>query len=137
MMDFIQFELAITPAINRTETVTILIDEANMLYHMQIMVLGFKNHLMLINLANLTIYRDAGNNILTSQHLVAAQISISATPGTILGFDLKKVKRFLRPPAQSIGRFTMAGFTVHFHPHHHIESQDLIINEKVQASRTP
>ena len=72
MVDFTHFELAITPAINRTGTVAILIDEANMLNNMQIMVLGFKNHLMLIDLANLTINRDAINNILASPHLVAA-----------------------------------------------------------------
>lgn len=72
MVDFADFELAITPAINRTGTVTILIDKANMLDNMQFMVLGFKNHLMLIDLANLTINRDAGNNILTPPHLVAA-----------------------------------------------------------------
>ena len=72
MVDFTHFELAITPAINRTGTVTILIDEANMLNNMQIMVLGFKNHLMLIDLANLTINRDTINNILASPNLVAA-----------------------------------------------------------------
>ena len=43
-----------------------------MLNNMQIMVLGFKNHFMLIDLANLTINRDAINNILASPHLVAA-----------------------------------------------------------------
>ena len=72
MVDFTHFELAITPAINRTGTVAILIDEANMLNNMQIMVLGFKNHFMLIDLANLTVNRDAVNNILASPHLVAA-----------------------------------------------------------------
>ena len=72
MVDFTHFELAITPAINRTGTVTILIDETNMLNNMQIMVLGFKNHLMLIDLANLTINRDTINNILASPNLVAA-----------------------------------------------------------------
>ena len=72
MVDFTHFELAITPAINRTGTVTILIDEANVFNNMQIMVLGFKNHLMLIYLANLTINRDTINNILASAHLVAA-----------------------------------------------------------------
>jgi len=72
MVDFAYFELAITPAINRTGTVTIFIDEADMLDNMQIMVLGFKNNLMLINLAYLTIDRDAGNYILASPHMVAA-----------------------------------------------------------------
>lgn len=72
MVDFTHFKLAITPAINRTGTVTILIDEANVLNNMQIMVLGFKNHLMLIDLANLTINRYTINNILASPHLVAA-----------------------------------------------------------------
>ena len=72
MVDFTHFELALTPAINRTGTVTILIDEANMLNNMQIMVLGFKNHLMLIDLANLTVNRDTVNNILASPQLVAA-----------------------------------------------------------------
>ena len=72
MVDFTHFELAITPAINRTGTVAILIDEANMLNNMQIMVLGFKNHLMLIDLANLTVNRDTAYNILASPQLVAA-----------------------------------------------------------------
>lgn len=72
MVDFTHFELAITPAINRTGTVAILIDEANMLNNMQIMVLGFKNHLMLIDLANLAVNRDTVNNIFASPHLVAA-----------------------------------------------------------------
>ncbi len=71
MVDFTHFELAITPAINRTGTVAILIDEAKMLDNMQIIVLRFKNYLMLINLANLTVNWDAGNNILASAHLVA------------------------------------------------------------------
>lgn len=71
MVDFTHFELAITPAINRTGTVAILIDEANMLDNMQIIVLRFKNYLMLIDLANLTINWDAGDNILASPHLVA------------------------------------------------------------------
>lgn len=71
MVDFTHFKLAITPAINRTGTVAILIDEANMLDNMQIIVLRFKNYLMLINLANLTVNWDAGDNILASAHLVA------------------------------------------------------------------
>ena len=72
MVDFTHFELAITPAKNRTGTVAILIDEANMLDNMQIIVLRFKNYLVLINLANLTVNWDAGDNILASTHLVAA-----------------------------------------------------------------
>jgi len=72
MVDFTHFELAITPAINRTGTVAILIDETNMLNNMQIMILGFSNHLMLIDLANLTVNRNTVNNILASSHLVAA-----------------------------------------------------------------
>jgi len=72
MVDFTHLELAIPPTINRTGTVAILIDEANMLYNMQIIILGFKNYLMLIDLANLTVNWDAVNNILTSPHLVAA-----------------------------------------------------------------
>ena len=133
MVDFTHFELAITPAINRTGTVAILIDEANMLYNMQIMILGFKNYLMLIDLANLTVNWDAVNNILTSPHLVAAQIDISATTGTIFWFDLKKVEGLFRPPAQPISRFAMAGFAIYFNPHQHIKSQHLIIDEKIEA----
>jgi len=72
MVDFTHFKLAITPAKNRTGTVAILIDEANMLDNMQIIVLRFKNYLMLINLANLTVNWDAGDNILASAYLVAA-----------------------------------------------------------------
>jgi len=72
MVDFADFELAITPAVDRTGTVTILIDESDMFNNMQIVVLGFKNHLMLIDLANLTFNWDAGNNILATEQLMTA-----------------------------------------------------------------
>jgi hypothetical protein len=92
MVDFADFKLAITPAKNRTGAVTILIHQANVLNDVKIVVLGFKNHLMLIDLANLTFNGDAGNNIFATEQLVATEIGIHTTLSTILRLELKKLK---------------------------------------------
>ena len=104
-----------------------MVDQASVLKDVPLLVVGFKNQLVLIHLADLTFGGSAAQVAGAAAELVTAEIGLHGASGHVAGLFLEEAKLLLGPPSEAIGRITLQRLTEYLHPQHHVEPQRLPI----------
>ena len=88
MVGLADVEFAVAPGEDRAGPDAVLIDQADVLLNVQVLMLRLEDHLVLIHLADLGAHRLLHEVPLAASQLVAAEIGVEAALALVLGFAL-------------------------------------------------
>ena len=137
VMGFGQLEHTVFPAVDRAGPVAVLIDQADVLEDVPLLVVRFEHQFVFVDLADLAFGGTAAQVAAAASQLVAAEIGLHRAGGHKAGLLGKEVKVLFRPPAKAVSSLAFDRFAEALDAEHHVDPQHVSIGKEIQPSGTP
>ena len=134
-------EITVLPAVDGAVAVAVLIDKANVLKDVPLLVVGFEDGFVLIHLTQPSAHRVSRQITTTSLELMAPQRGFHHATAFKPGLAGKEFVGMLvllvRPPAEAVAALTHLGVCERLHFQVHVQVENLVVTEGVLPPGTP